>query len=91
MSEANETAIKHKQYIEEKSTFDPSTGTYKKTQRTIYLYDGEDPGLGLDEHGNIFLENDEQYPVLMGGWSYISSKDTEDMTMITDPLIINYE
>jgi hypothetical protein len=91
LSEANETAIKHKQYIEEKSTFDPSTGTYKKTQRTIYLYDGEDPGLGLDEHGNIFLENDEQYPVLMGGWSYISSKDTEDMTMITDPLIINYE
>ena len=91
LSEANETAIKTGRYTERTSTFDPSTGTYKKTERTVRVYEGEDPGLGLDEHGNIFLESDEQYPVLMGGWSYISSKDREELTTITDPLIITFE
>lgn len=91
LSEANETAIKEGKYVEETSTFDPSTGTYKKKSQTVYLYQGEDPGLGLDAHGNIFLENNEQYPVLMGGWSYISSKVNEDLTMVNDPLIITFE
>lgn len=91
LSEANEKAIKEGKYTEVITTFDPSTGTYKKKEQTIYLYPGEDPGLGLDAHGNIYLDNNDQYPVLMGGWSYISSKDKENMTMITDPLIINFE
>ena len=91
LSEANETAIKTGRYVEKKSVFDPSTGTYKKTETEVRLYDGEDPGLGLDEHGDIFLDSDDQYPVLMGGWSYISSKDREELTTITDPLIITFE
>jgi len=91
LSEANEKAIKEGKYTEVITTFDPSTGTYKKKEQTIYLYPGEDPGLGLDAHGNIYLDNNDQYPVLMGGWSYISSKDNENMTMITDPLIITFE
>ena len=39
---------------------------------------------------NIYLENDEQFPVIMGGWSYKSSNDSDDLTFIEDPLIITY-
>ena len=40
---------------------------------------------------NIYLANDEQFPVLMGGWSYISSDNEQDLTYIDDPLIIVFE
>lgn len=91
ISERNETAIINKKYTETTSIFNPSTNTYDKTQETIYLYEGEDPGLGLDSHGNIYITNPEQYPVLMGGWSYISSDEFKETTFVDDPLIINYE
>ena len=64
-------------------------GSYKKNQETIYVYPGENPNLGLDKHGNIYLELDEQFPVLMGGWSYLNSAAQE--IHITDPLIIVFE
>lgn len=90
ISEANETAIIDKKYIDTVSVYNPSTGTYDTNTETVYLYDGEDPGLGLDSHGNILLEDNDQYPILMGGWSYISSNDNQT-TYINDPLIISFE
>jgi hypothetical protein len=90
ISEENEKAIINKKYTEEISKYNPTTNTYDTTISTVYLYDGEDPGLGLDSHGNILLENNDQYPVLMGGWSYISSSDNQT-TFINDPLIISFE
>lgn len=90
ISEENEKALINKKYTEEISKYNPSTNTYDTTTSTVYLYDGEDPGLGLDGHGNILLENNDQYPVLMGGWSYISSSDNQT-TYIDDPLIISFE
>lgn len=91
LSEANETALIQGQYTDTEYTFNASTGTYNKKVTTVKVLPGEDPGLGLDSHGNIYLENDSEYPVLMGGWDYISSDDTQDTTHISDPLIIVYE
>lgn len=91
LSERNEEALKTNQYVEKTVTFNPVTGTYDRKEETIYLYKGENPGLGLDSHGNIYLSNDEQFPVLMGGWSYISSDDEQDLTYVNDPLIIIFE
>ena len=54
-----------------------------------YLYPGENPNLGLDEHGNIYLQSDVHFPVLMGGWDYINSNGDE--VSIIDPLMIIYE
>ena len=88
LSEKNEKAIINKQYTDVKYNFNLSTNSYDKTEKLIYLRDGEDPGLGLDEHGNIYLENDEQFPVIMGGWSYKSN--TNELTNIDDPVIITY-
>ena len=89
LSERNETAIQTGKYEKIDKKFDPSIGTYKTTKTTVYLYPGENPNLGLDEHGNIYLESDEQFPVLMGGWDYLNNKEQE--VGITDPLIIIFE
>lgn len=91
LSEANETALITGEYQDTSYTFNPSTGTYNKKVTTVKVMPGEDPGLGLDSHGNIYLESDSAYPVLMGGWDYISSDDTQDTTHVSDPLIIVYE
>jgi hypothetical protein len=89
LSEMNETAIQTGSYISTKYTYDPSLNIYKKNIEKIDLYPGENPNLGLDSHGNIYLQNDEQFPVLMGGWDYLN-KDGDEIT-ITDPLFIIYE
>lgn len=89
LSEKNETAIQKGYYNKTNHKFNPSTNTYTKEKQTIYLYDGEDPNLGLDSHGNIYLESDEQFPVLMGGWDYLN-KDGDEVK-ITNPLIIIFE
>ena len=67
--------------------------SYKVNNTTIYLYDGEDPGLGLDSHGNIYLDGVERFPILMGGWSFISSNagDPIQLTHISDPVTIVFE
>lgn len=88
LSEKNETALQTKTYDKVIYKYDPITGSYKKEIQKVYLYDGENPNLGLDAHGNIYLESDEQFPVLMGGWDYLNG--TEEIT-ITDPLIIVFE
>lgn len=89
LSEKNETAIQKGYYNKTTHKFNPSTNTYTKENQTIYLYDGEDPNLGLDSHGNIYLESDEQFPALMGGWDYLN-KDGDEVK-ITNPLIIIFE
>lgn len=89
LSERNETAIQKGYYNKTTYKFNPSTNTYTKENQTIYLYDGEDPNLGLDSHGNIYLESDEQFPALMGGWDYLN-KDGDEVK-ITNPLIIIFE
>ena len=94
LSELNETALQTGQYINTTYLYDPSLGTYKKSVENVYLYPGENPNLGLDTHGNIYLKSDEQFPVLMGGWDFINkveeTQETQEVS-ITDPLIIIYE
>ena len=68
----NETALQTKQYVVD--------------NEVVTLSEGENPNLGLDNHGNIYLESDNQFPVLMGGWDYLNSK--HDEVDIIDPLII---
>jgi predicted HNH restriction endonuclease len=89
LSERNEKAIQTHKYVNKVYSYNPSTGTYDTRRETVYLYEGENPNLGLDAHGNIYLENDSQFPVLMGGWDYLN-KENDEVT-ITDPLIIVYE
>lgn len=97
LSERNETAMIKNQYVDEKITYNIAKGTYEKKVETVYLFEQEDPNLGLDSHGNIYLENDMQFPVLMGDWHYISSKDygsdqsRTELTYVEDPLTIVFE
>ena len=89
LSEKNETALQKQKYEKNIKIYNATTGTYDVKTETVKLYPGENPNLGLDGHGNIFLESDEQFPVLMGGWDYLNDKK-EEIT-ITDPLIIIFE
>lgn len=89
LSEKNELAIQTGQYVKTTHTYNPNNNTYTTEKQTIYLYNGEDPSLGLDQHGNIYLESDEQFPVLMGGWDYLNQDGDE--VKIDDPLIIIFE
>ena len=91
LSERNETAMITNQYLDEKITYNIAKGTYETTTEKVYLFEGEDPNLGLDSHGNIMLENDMQFPVLMGGWKYISGSNKEELTYVDDPLTIVFE
>ena len=92
LSEKNETAIQTHQYIKQTYTYNATKGLYDIHEETIRVNDGEDPGLGLDEYGNIYLENDSQFPVLMGGWDFISTSTytEKQTTTVTDPLIITF-
>lgn len=93
ISDRNEQALKNHYYINKSYSYDPSRNTYDIKEEKVYLYDGENPNIGLDSHGNIFLDNADQFPVLMGGWSFISSAEDEAQTLTTvvDPLTIIYE
>ena len=88
LSEKNEVALQTKTYDKIIYKYDQTSGSYKKEIQKIYLYDGENPNLGLDAQGNIYLESDTQFPVLMGGWDYLNG--AEEIT-ITDPLIVVFE
>ena len=95
LSERNETALQVGQYVNKTYTYDPSKGTYNIKTETVKLIGDENPNIGLDAHGNIYLESDHQFPVLMGGWDYKSTAETitGDVTEVTivDPLIITFE
>jgi len=91
VSEANETAMINRGYVKKNRIYNPSTGTYDIIEENVALYEGEDPGLGLDSHGNIYIESTDEYPVLMGGWYYMSSDERQEKVYVSDPLIITYE
>jgi hypothetical protein len=90
LSEQNELALIRNKYTKTERIFNPSTNNYDVKKVEVYLHEGEDPGLGMDEHGNIYLENDYQFPAILGGWSYKSSNEKDDLTYIDDPLIITF-
>ena len=82
-----ETFIK---YTNKTYTFNPSKGMYDISEETVYVADGENPGIGFDEYGNIYLDNNDQFPVLMGGWQFKSSRlgEAPQYTTISNPLIL---
>jgi hypothetical protein len=86
LSQKNEEALRTKQYTDVIYVMNNVTGQYIKKTENVKLYDGENPNLGLDLHGNIWLKSDTQFPVLMGGWVY--QNDNGDDVNIDDPLII---
>ncbi len=92
LGEKNEKAIIDKQYINKSYTFNPSTGKYDIKEEVVYVEEGENPGIGFDEYGNIYLDNNDQFPVLMGGWKFRSSKQGEQpqYTTISNPLILTF-
>lgn len=95
LSEKNETALKNGYYTIPSKRFNIKTQSYDKYDEVVYLYPGEDPGLGLDEHGNIYLANDTEFPILKGGWTYLSKDDNNSWEVaegsISDPLIIVFK
>lgn len=70
MSEKNEEAKINKYYINKQFVWDEKRGIYNIKEEKVRLYGKENPNLGLDEHGSIKLMNQNQFPVLMGGWKY---------------------
>ena len=90
LGEKNEKAIIDKQYINKIHTFNISKGVYDVNEELVYVEEGENPGIGFDEYGNIYLDNNDQFPVLMGGWSFRSSGVGEEpqYTTVTNPLNI---
>ena len=93
MSEQNEKAMQVGWYKDVEYQYNQSNNSYNKKEYTYKLYDGENPNLGLDEHGNIYLKSDEEFPILMGGWDYMNNIDGIDKQeiMINNPLIIVFE
>ena len=89
ISKKNEDAIQSRQYVKKTYVWDPLHGRYDIKTETVYLYPGENPNLGLDSHGNILLESDYEYPVLMQGWDWLN--DQEQEVDVTDPLSIIFE
>lgn len=85
LSEKNERAIIDGYYTDTEYRYNPETGHYVKTVKSYAVYDGQDPGIGLDEHGNILLDSYYTFPVLMGGWSYTNK---EQLIHVNDPLTI---
>lgn len=85
ISERNETAMITNTYVDKQYKFNPSKGTYDITEENVYLYPGENPNLGLDEHGNIYLESNLEFPVLMGKWAY---KNDNNQMVVAQPLSI---
>lgn len=90
LGEKNEKAIIDKQYVNKIYTFNVSKGLYDVNEELVYVGEGENPGIGFDDYGNIYLDNNDQFPVLMGGWSFRSSDIGEEpqYTTVTNPLNI---
>ena len=90
LGEKNEKAIIDKHYINKTYSYNPSKGNYDIKEEMVYVENGVNPGIGFDEYGNIYLDNNDQFPVLMGGWQFRSSKQGEapQYTTISNPLIL---
>lgn len=90
LSQKNEEALYTGQYTTESLVLNNITGQYIRKTENVKVYTGENPNLGLDNHGNIYLEANSQFPVLMGGWKYYDDKNNA-FIQITDPLTIIVE
>lgn len=91
LSEANERAIIYGEYESREYTYNISKNRYDTKSETVYLYEGENPNIGFDAHGNIMLNNPNSFPVLMGGWQFISNEEHKQTTTVVDPLTIIFE
>lgn len=89
LSEKNETAIQVGYYDKVEEKYDPSTNKYTRKTTKVSVPQGINPNIGFDNHGNIYLDNNEQFPVLMGGWDFLNKQGQE--VTIVDPLTIIYE
>jgi hypothetical protein len=89
LSEKNETALQTLRYDETKYVWDPIAEKYDIVIEKHYLTPGENPGIGLDAHGNIELHSDHEFPVLMGGWDWLN--DNKQEVPVVDPLNIIFE
>lgn len=89
LSQKNEEALYKQQYTEETYEINKLTGAYIKKTKNVKLYAGENPNLGLDVHGNIYLTSNAEFPVLMGNWDYVNNEGS--LISITDPLTIVFE
>jgi hypothetical protein len=89
LSQKNEEALYTGEYVNETHVVNSLTGQYNVKKENVRLEPGENPNLGLDNHGNILLTSSAQFPVLMGGWAY---KNLEDQLIeVIDPLNIIFE
>ena len=88
LSERNETALMYGKYVDEYDVYDQNTGKYVNLTETVYLTPGENPNLGIDSHGNIYIEENDCFPVLMGGWTWINDKKDE---IVAEPITIIFE
>ena len=91
LSEKNEEALIKGQYTINKYQWNPSLGKYDIYTETVYLYDGENPNLGFDSHGNIELSSDHEFPVLMGGWKWKTDYENDQFVDVVEPLNIVFE
>jgi hypothetical protein len=89
ISQKNEEAIINEKYVDERYEINNVTGQYVKRTENVKVYPGENPNIGLDSHGNIYLKNDNQFPVLMGGW--ICKNSDNERVEINYPLTIIFE
>lgn len=89
LSERNETALETLRYTIDTYVWNPSTGKYDVVKKVVRLNAGDNPGLGLDAHGNIELSSDHEFPVLMGGWDWLNGDGDE--VVVIDPLNIAFE
>lgn len=88
LSEKNEVALQTGEYYINKYVWNPMTGKYDIIHEYHKLNDGENPGLGLDAHGNIELSSDHEFPILMGNWDWLNSEGQE---IDAQPLTIVFE
>lgn len=97
LSQKNEQALIDRFYEEKTYNYNPATQKYNIKTTTIYIEPDENPGVGLDAHGNIYLDNNDQFPVLMGGWKFKNGMTTNgvvtniDTIQVSDPLTIIFE
>lgn len=89
LSQRNEEALYKGQYTDEIYELNKLTGQYIKKTENVKLYPGENPNLGLDAHGNIYLKSDSHFPVIMGNWMYKNVSGEE--IHVSDPLTIIFE
>ena len=89
ISQKNEQAKIDNYYIEKNYKYNYLTGTYDTSEEKIWLYENENPMLGLDSHVNIYLESDRQFPILKGGFSYWN--EGENSSVRLEPITVIYE